>query len=136
MADELNKDTKSDSIHEEAKLKSGEQLEEEKKSDQAFDIQEETKNYKRKGAHARQLESYLKQTFNVDRITDIDPIDLQKALVPSSVVERLKYRQDCANKLANKKQFIIIKGSERKQTEHKQTKNLKKEDLNPYIGFK
>ena len=136
MAEALKEETKTDSIHEEVKNKSAEYLEDEKKSDQMLDIQEETKTYKKKQNQTKQLESYLKRTFKVDQITDIDPVDLAKVLEPSSVVERLSYRQDVANKLANRRPFVIVKGSERKQTELKQTKNLKKEDLNPYIGFK
>ena len=136
LVKECKHDTKSDSIQEEAKQKSGELVEEEKKSDQALEPDEIKKISDENHQKTKRLEVYLKQTFKVDDITDIDPDYVRKALEPTSVIERLKYRQEVANRLATRRPFVVVKGTGKKQTEYTQSKNLKKEDLNPYIGFK
>jgi solute carrier family 8 (sodium/calcium exchanger) len=83
----------------------------------------------------RELESYLKETFKVDDVKDIDPEDVKQAIEPKSVIGRMKYRRVIGNQLSGKKAFIVVKGM-KKQVENKLASSLKKADLNPYVGFK
>lgn len=82
-----------------------------------------------------QLEAYLKETFKVDNVKDIDPEDVKQAIAPRSVIGRMKYRRVIGDKMAGKKPFVVVKGM-KKQIENELANELKKEELNPYVGFK
>lgn len=90
-----------------------------------------------KAAYVRrhQLEAYLKETFDVDDVRDINPEDVKRAIQPKSVVGRMKYRRVVGNQIAGRKPFVIIKGM-KKQVELQLASTLKKAELNPYVGFK
>lgn len=102
-------------------------------------IQEEDKEQEHLTLHPdvvekrRLLEEYLKRTFNVDDVREIDPTEIKKAFEPRSVVERVNYRQEVGNIVSGKKPFVIVKKD--KPVEHKLASTLKQSDLNPYIGF-
>ena len=83
----------------------------------------------------KQLESYLKETFKVDDIKDIDPEEVKKAIEPKSVIGRMKYRRVIGNTISGRKPFVVVKGM-KKQVENELASSLKKADLNPYVGFK
>lgn len=83
----------------------------------------------------KELENYLKETFGVDDIKNIDPEDVRKAMEPKSVIGRMKYRRVIGNHLSGRKPFVVVKGM-KKQMENMQVGNLKKSELNPYVGFK
>ena len=91
-----------------------------------------------KGAHKdkrKELEKYLKETFKVDDIKNIDPEDVRMAIEPKSVIGRMKYRRIIGNALSGRKPFVVVKGM-KKQVENQHVGDLKKSELNPYVGFK
>ena len=149
----LNMAKKEDKIHDETRKPEHEE-EEEKKAvnindeEEVKGSQEELKNHQEsinkddpeenKGEKIdskKQLESYLKETFKVDDVRDIDPEDVKKAIEPKSVIGRMKYRRVVGNQLSGRKPFVVVKGM-KKQTENEFATTLKKADLNPYVGFK
>lgn len=117
-----------------------EEIEEEDKEEETKKNQRlegtKTKEENEAGSDKRaQLEEYLKETFKVDDVKDINPEDVKEAIQPKSVIGRMKYRRVIGNQLSGRKPFVVVKGM-KKQVENELASNLKKVDLNPYVGFK
>jgi solute carrier family 8 (sodium/calcium exchanger) len=111
-----------------------EELKEESKDEPKIDNSRQ-ENAPRSVSRKIQLEAYLKETFKVDNVKDIDPEDVKQAIAPRSVVGRMKYRRVIGNQISGRKPFVVVKGM-KKQVENTMANELKKEELNPYIGFK
>lgn len=104
------------------------------KLDKSEDEKEPEDNNKLKTMRG-QLEAYLKETFKVDDIGQLNPEDVKDALQPRSVIDRVKYKRIVANQLSGRKPFIVVKGM-KKQVENQLAESLKKTELNPHVGFK
>jgi len=107
----------------------------ESRPQKAFDGASNQESHAKAMDKRKKLESYLKETFQVDDIKDIDPEDVRKAMEPKSVIGRMKYRRVIGNQLSGRKPFVVVKGM-KKQMENQTVGNLKKSELNPYVGFK
>ena len=99
------------------------------------EIEEHNSNENAVDSKKVELETYLKETFKVDDVKDIDPEEVKKAIEPRSVIGRMKYRRVIGNKLSGRKPFVVVKGM-KKQIENELASSLKKSELNPYVGFK
>ena len=122
-------DTMKPSDHDEEEIK-GQENQINKSFEEGNSGEEGKKQDKRK-----ELESYLKETFKVDDIKDIDPEEVKRAIEPKSVIGRMKYRRVIGNQISGRKPFIVVKGM-KKQVENALASSLKKSELNPYVGFK
>jgi solute carrier family 8 (sodium/calcium exchanger) len=82
------------------------------------------------------MKKFLKDAFNTDDIRNIDPQEVEKVLKPQSMIPRLQFRKQFANKISGRRDFVVVKGMK-----HQQEENLAKDmhavgELNDKIGFK
>lgn len=85
----------------------------------------------------KEIQKYLKEVFNKDKIEDINPEEIEEVLKPKSVVgERIKYRKTIGSLISGRKKVSVTKG-EKNIEELKAAKDqFHVNELNPQIGFR
>jgi hypothetical protein len=82
------------------------------------------------------MKKFLKEAFNTDDIRNIDPAEIEKVLKPQSMIPRLQFRKQFANKISGRRDFVVVKGMKHQQEEKLAKDTVAAGELNEKIGFK
>lgn len=82
----------------------------------------------------KHIKKYLKDTFNTENFSEVDPHKLKEAMTPQSVISRMQYRRQVGNQLSGRKDLIVVKGM-KYMNEEAYAKELKSSELNKNCGF-
>ena len=83
----------------------------------------------------RNMKEVLKDKFDTDDVSKIDPHLLKDLGKPASVVPRIQYRLQVGNALTGKKDLVVYKGMVY-SAEEKMAKDMKGLHRNKHVGFK